>query len=133
MKFIGRKKQLETLELLLKKKSASLVVIRGRRRVGKSRLISEFVSGKNSWLFTGHPPVPGITKQQQLDLFADQISRNLKLPKIQVSEWVELFVLLANQAKGKKIIIVFDEITWMLRHEVDWKSCLRYETTLAVA
>ena len=42
MKFIGRKKELERLELLHKKNSASLVVIRGRRRIGKSRLIEEF-------------------------------------------------------------------------------------------
>ena len=48
MKFIGRKKELESLNLLLKKKSASIVVIRGRRRVGKSRLIKEFVSDKKS-------------------------------------------------------------------------------------
>ena len=43
MEFIGRKKELEDLNLLLRKKSASLVVIRGRRRIGKSRLIQEFV------------------------------------------------------------------------------------------
>jgi len=36
MKFIGRKKELECLELLLKKKSASMVVIRGRRNAWRT-------------------------------------------------------------------------------------------------
>lgn len=103
MKFIGRKKELESLEILLKKKSASLVVIHGRRRVGKSRLIAEFVSNKKNWVFSGLPPVAGMTKQRQLDAFSSQISQNLQMPKIQVSEWIEHFAFLRSQAKGQKI------------------------------
>lgn len=48
MKFIGRKKELESLNLLFKKKSASMVVIRGKMRVEKIRLIKEFVSDKKA-------------------------------------------------------------------------------------
>lgn len=40
--FVGRKKELQQLSLLLKKASASLIVVKGRRRIGKSRLIEEF-------------------------------------------------------------------------------------------
>ena len=125
MKFIGRKKELESLELLLKKKSASLVVIRGRRRVGKSRLIKEFVSDKNNWIFSGLPPVPGITKQRQLDAFSVQISQNLNMPKIQVSEWIEHFTFLGNQARGRKIVIVLDEISWMGSEDEDFLGQLK--------
>ena len=113
MKFIGRKKELESLELLLKKKSASLVVIRGRRRVGKSRLIKEFVSNKDSWIFSGLPPVPGINKQRQLDDFSAQLSKCFGIPKMQASDWVEHFTFLGNLSKDKKIVIVLDEISWM--------------------
>lgn len=125
MKFIGRKKELESLELLLKKKSASMVVIRGRRRVGKSRLIKEFSAGKKSWAFSGLPPVPGITKQRQLDAFSAQISQNLNMPKIQVSEWIEHFAFLGNQAKGQKIVIVLDEISWMGSEDPDFLGQLK--------
>lgn len=125
MKFIGRTKELESLELLLKKKSASLVVIRGRRRVGKSRLIKEFASNKNSWIFSGLPPVPGITKQRQLDAFAAQLSQNLGIPKMQVSDWIEHFTFLGNQSKGKKIVIVLDEISWMGSEDPDFLGQLK--------
>lgn len=120
MQFIGRKKELESLELLLKKKSASLVVIHGRRRVGKSRLIKEFIADKKSWVFSGLPPVPGITKQRQLDIFSSQLSQNLNMPKMQVSEWAEHFTFLGKQAKGQKIVIVLDEISWMGSEDPDF-------------
>ncbi len=125
MKFIGRKKELETLELLLKKKSGSLVVIRGRRRVGKSRLIKEFALGKKGWIFSGLPPVPGITKQRQLDAFSTQIAQNLNMPKIQVCEWIEHFTFLANQSKSQKIVIVLDEISWMGSEDPDFLGQLK--------
>ena len=125
MKFVGRKEELKALELLLKKKSSSLVVIRGRRRVGKSRLIKEYASDKQRWIFSGLPPVPGITKQRQLDAFSVQISQNLNMPKIQVSEWIEHFAFLGNQAKGQKIVIVLDEISWMGSQDPDFLGQLK--------
>ncbi len=125
MKFIGRKRELEDLNLLLKKKSASLAVIRGRRRVGKSRLIQEFVKGRKNWIFSGLPPVKGITKQRQLDLFAAQIGQNLNMPSIKVGEWGELFSFLGNQAKNKKLVIVFDEISWIGSKDPDFLGQLK--------
>jgi AAA+ ATPase superfamily predicted ATPase len=41
-KFIGREAELARLKGLLDNRSASLIVVRGRRRIGKSRLLSEF-------------------------------------------------------------------------------------------
>ena len=37
--FLGRKNEMSTLRDLQQKKTASFVVIKGRRRIGKSRLI----------------------------------------------------------------------------------------------
>ncbi len=113
MKFIGRKKELDDLSRLLKKKSASFVVIRGRRRIGKSRLIQEFSKGKKNWIFSGLPPEPGVTKKMQLDAFSTQMAQQLLCPKIQASEWDELFWILGNQVKKEQLVIVFDEISWM--------------------
>ncbi|MFP3023725.1 MAG: ATP-binding protein, partial [Wolbachia sp.] len=40
--FIGRKTELKQLLELTEKNTASFVVVKGRRRIGKSRLIQEF-------------------------------------------------------------------------------------------
>lgn len=125
MEFVGRKKELDDLNLLLKKKSSSFAVIRGRRRVGKSRLIKEFVKDKKSWTFTGLPPVPKITKQRQLDVFSEKVAENLGMPKMQVSSWSEHFTFLGKQSRGQKIIIVLDEISWMGSEDPDFLGHLK--------
>ena len=91
MKFIGREKELAALNVLLKKRSASIAVIRGRRRIGKSRLIEEFTNDKNCWLFSGLNPVKEMTHQRQLDAFADRMSQVLNMPKLQATGWSDLF------------------------------------------
>lgn len=40
--FIGRKTELKQLKRQFEKRTASLIVVKGRRRIGKSRLIEEF-------------------------------------------------------------------------------------------
>ena len=55
--FIGREPEIARLKGLLNKKSASLIVVRGRRRIGKSRLLAEFGKEMKSFFFSGMPPV----------------------------------------------------------------------------
>ena len=42
MKFIGREDYLDKLNALWRKRTSSLVVVSGRRRIGKSTLVEEF-------------------------------------------------------------------------------------------
>jgi len=52
--FIGRTKELADFKRFTEKRSASLVVVRGRRRIGKSRLIQEFAkSFETFYSFSG--------------------------------------------------------------------------------
>ena len=94
--FVGRKDELERLNSLLGKKSASLVVVKGRRRTGKSRLVEEFAKGKRFLVFSGIPPIEGTTAQSQRDVFARQLGAQVGLPSIQAQDWSDLFSLLAR-------------------------------------
>ncbi len=58
--FIGRKSAIKRLKLFLDRKTASLVVVKGRRRIGKSRLIEEFAAGYRFLHFAGLPPEQNI-------------------------------------------------------------------------
>lgn len=115
--FIGRKEELESLSHLLQKRSASLIIIKGRRRIGKSRLIEEFAK-QNSfdavYVFSGVPPTKKTTAQSQRNEFADQLGKQ-GFPKVKVQDWNDLFWLLGDGEKVKKgrVIILLDEITWM--------------------
>ncbi len=81
--FIGRKVEIERLNALYKKRISSLVVVKGRRRIGKSRLITEFARSSSTqtfWSFAGLAPEEGISAQEQRDHFARQLALMLKIP-----------------------------------------------------
>jgi AAA+ ATPase superfamily predicted ATPase len=111
--FIGRQKEVEELKALLTKKTASVAVIKGRRRIGKSRLVHEFARGMTLYAFEGLAPQKGITAQMQRNEFARQLSAQTGLPELTIDDWSKLFILLGNQAQKGRIIIFFDEISWM--------------------
>ncbi len=111
--FIGREEQLQKLHDLLSKKTASLVVIKGRRRVGKSRLIEEFCNDTPSYLFAGLAPEDHLTAQDQRNEFAHQLHYQTGAAEVHTENWSELFIQLAEKVKSGCRVIVFDEITWM--------------------
>lgn len=112
-RFIGRKQELAGLKGLLKKRVASLVVIRGRRRIGKSRLAEEFaLSFSSSYFLTGLPPEKGITATIQRTEFARQM-RRLGITSGGSDDWGDLLTDLALHCTKGRILVVLDEITWM--------------------
>jgi len=112
-KFIGREKELESLKGLLRKKSSSLVVIRGRRRIGKSRLAEEYASSfSKAYILSGIPPEPGVTADAQRAEFLRQL-QEYRLPIYRSDDWGNIFYDLAQECKKGRILVVLDEITWM--------------------
>jgi AAA+ ATPase superfamily predicted ATPase len=111
--FTGRKRELEDLKSLLGKKSASLVVIRGRRRIGKSCLVDRFASDMTYFAFTGLPPEKDTNAQSQREEFARQLKTQLELPGLKADDWGDLFTILAKALPKGKVIVMLDEITWM--------------------
>lgn len=112
-KFIGRNRELGNLSKAFRKKTASLIVIKGRRRVGKSRLAEEFARGKTFYRFSGLAPDKKTTAQSQRDRFARQLHEQTNLPEFQTDDWSKLFKLLSERVQTGRVIILFDEITWM--------------------
>ncbi len=113
--FIGRKAELESLAALYKKERLALAVVKGRRRIGKSRLISEFaaMNDKNRfWSFAGLAPQDGLDAQKQRDHFARTLALILKIPPMTFHDWSDAFEHLSLHIKPGDIIL-FDEISWM--------------------
>jgi len=111
--FIGREGEMRELKDFFKKKSASFIVVKGRRRIGKSRLLDEFSKGKRTYKITGLAPNAKTTKQNQLDEFARQLSVVTGLPEIKSDDWSKLLALLAREAKTGRVLIILDEISWV--------------------
>ncbi len=123
--FIGRENELKRLRNLFNKDSASLVVVMGRRRIGKTRLIEEFAKGYTFYHFSGVPPSHTTTKKSQLDDFAEQMSIQFKIPVAPVDNWNKAFFFLAERVKEGRVIILFDEISWMGSKDPDFVGKLK--------
>jgi uncharacterized protein len=83
IRFVGRDSELAKLKELTRLQTASLVVIKGRRRVGKSRLGTEFAAQLPGWrsvVLTGMAPDDKVTAQDEREDFAQQLSRMLSIP-----------------------------------------------------
>lgn len=111
--FVGRKKELVELNDLLRKKIASFVVIHGRRRVGKSRLIEEFGKSARFLEFSGLPPTRGTTAKKQRTEFLRQFKEKCGYSSIEATDWGDIFTLLAKETATGRVIILLDEISWM--------------------
>lgn len=125
VQFIGRNVELQELRDLFKKKAANLVVLQGRRRIGKSRLIEEFGKGKTTYVFSGIPPTPETTRQSQLDEFAKQLHLQTELPEVFADDWNKLFLLLFEKIKQGELVVLFDEISWMGSKDPDFLGKLK--------
>lgn len=112
--FVGRKVELEHLRDLTKKKSASFIVVKGRRRIGKSRLIKEFgKSVEHFYSFTGLAPNANTTASHQLDEFSRQIAREFKISFARYDDWSDALWAVGDRVKTGKTVLLFDEISWM--------------------
>ncbi|MBS3921530.1 MAG: AAA family ATPase [Nitrosarchaeum sp.] len=110
--FVGREAEMARLKGLLSTRSANLIVVRGRRRIGKSRLLAEFGKEIRSYFFSGNPPASKITAQSQRVVFVKQLERN-GIPGVQPDDWGNIFWHLSKHTQKGRVLIVFDEISWM--------------------
>lgn len=104
-----------------------LVVIRGRRRIGKSTFVKQFLIEKQvSFLnIQGLAPRPGQTNQDQITHFISEVRQVVKLPRSEYHEWSQLFYDLSKAIKRKKFILFLDEISWMGAHDLDFSGKLK--------
>ena len=142
MKFIGRELALDKLVELTTLGGAKLVVLKGRRRIGKSRLLAEFGKTFTKMLiFSGLPPAPGITAVMQREEFAIQLQRYFGIRGLKTEDWGDLFWHLFEHTKQGKTLIVLDEITWMANDDPTflpklknaWDLWFKYNPKLMVA
>ncbi len=114
---IGRDEELEILQEINESPEPEFLAVYGRRRIGKTYLISEFF--KNRGVYFEITGMKDGSSAEQLFQFAIEFSRRFNDGKriAPPKNWAEAFNLL-NEAvekveKGKKITLFFDEVPWL--------------------
>ncbi len=112
--FKGRQNEITRLLNVTKKNVASFVVVKGRRRVGKSRLIDEYSKYfEKYYKFEGLAPEKNITAMQQLEEFSSQISRQFKTANASYNNWSDALWAIGERVQTGKCLLFFDELSWM--------------------
>jgi len=113
MKFIARESELTTLNNEYEREGG-FVVIYGRRRVGKTTLIKEFLKGKTAFYFLATKEI----ESQSMKRFAGVISRTTKnqtIAKATYNDWLDLFQLVADYKTESRKVLVIDEFPYLVK------------------
>ena len=123
MKFIGRKTELEKLNSEYEHDGA-FVVVYGRRRVGKTTLIKEFIKDKTAFYFLATEEL----ESQSMKRLAGVIGRttnNGLIQKASFTDWLDLFQIIANYKPNEKKILVIDEFPYLVKTNPAFPSILQ--------
>lgn len=124
MKFVNRHKELRRLERLFCSKEAGLAVIWGRRRIGKTRLLLEWVKKKKGVYFVADESQPSI-QRKFLALAIEQALPGFS--EAEYPDWNSLFLRLARDSFQKKWRgpIVIDELPYLIAGSPELSSILQ--------
>ena len=110
---IGRKDEINRLNLAFESNESEFVTIYGRRRIGKTFLVNETFGDKMSFRHAG---VKNGTRTQQLEQFRFPLRRQGRWDCPKLKSWMEAFFelecLLEGLPEGKKVVFL-DEMPWM--------------------
>ena len=123
--FIGRKAELAELERRYNQNGFQFPVIYGRRRVGKTRLIQEFISDKKSVYFMAARQ----TSSELLQGFSETIKEQFPDERtkfiISFENWESLFSYITEVSRKTRIVLVIDEYPYLAESEKSISSLLQ--------
>ena len=111
-KFIDREQEMNTLENEYKREGSSLVILYGRRRVGKTTLISEFIKNKNALFFLASEESESQNRITFKEKVAEFIHSDL-LKNADIKNWDILFRTIMETSFDSKPVIVLDEFQYL--------------------
>lgn len=122
--FIGRENELNALNKLYNSNKFEFTVIYGRRRIGKTALISEFAKDKDTIFFTGVET----NARQNLDNFSRCIMEyNTGIAAgSSFSSFQSALEYVFELAKTKRIVLVIDEYPYVARASKSLASTLQF-------
>ena len=128
MDFVGRTQELALLNSAVDSPGAALIPIYGRRRVGKSELILQFMSNRPGVYYVGQQSPAAL----QVRGFLAEAARSLEMPllaQLRVEDWRGALLTVVEQWQathpGTKLVLALDEFQWIVATSPDLLSALQ--------
>jgi uncharacterized protein len=107
---IDRKREQRLLRDAVSARPATLIVMIGRRRVGKSFLLAKTFTGRRIVSFQGDEQ----NERQHLDLLAEEVGRTLLgTASLAFASWDDALTFLGEQARRAPLTVILDEFQWL--------------------
>lgn len=124
--FIGRKYELAYLNEFDNEVEAKILIVHGRRRVGKTKLLEYAFKQRNLIKLEGlEDAEPKIQMKMVLHQLASYFEEPL-IDKIEVNSWVEVLEVIAEITKYGVHTIYFEEVQWLANYSSEFISALKY-------
>jgi len=111
MKFINRIQELQALERLWDENSSQFVIIYGRRRVGKTEIIKQFIAKKPAIYYLADKRAESESLRNLGRVIGEHFSDNI-LAHHGFRDWYELFGYLKDKVK-RQMVFVIDEFPYL--------------------
>lgn len=121
--FIGRERELDSLDELYRQPGFGMTVIYGRRRIGKSTLINEFIRDKKTVFYTATK----VGKERNLELFSQMVLAVLdqSLKGVAFSSLEAVFDFITGKLGQEKLILVIDELPFWAQDDAALLSVMQ--------
>jgi len=124
-RFVNRERELNALEEQYAADGASLVVLYGRRRVGKTTLINEFIKDKNAMYFLANEENETLSMKNFTEVLSDYTGQEY-LKNASFESWKDLFEIFLKHDHGAKKLLVIDELPYMVNANPAFPSILQW-------
>ena len=126
-RIIGRIKECERLDECMNSDRAQLIIVYGRRRVGKTYLINEYFHKDFAFKITG---IYGKGREVQLESFASELKRKTRKKQDALKNWRQAFEELRDYLEtlpeDKKQVLFFDEMPWLDNQKGEFLSVFEW-------
>lgn len=123
--FVGRKKELKLLEDLYNSKKFEMLIMHGRRRVGKSFLLAQFAAlhEKDTVFFTADKG----SESDNVHNFCTELKRVLNTGDFlnALNTWQDVYSFIDGFSFSKRINIIIDEFTYLYNSNPAYDSGLQ--------
>jgi uncharacterized protein len=125
VRFINRSIELSVLQKDYITQKNGFIVVYGRRRIGKTRLIQEFLKDKEGIRFTASDTSNVIQIRELKNIFANFLN-DVFLKKQEILDWKSFFLYI-NQSfpKNKKCYIWIDEFSYLIKNDSSLASVIQ--------
>ncbi len=122
--FIDRHQELAALEQMFQSGVAEFFVLYGRRRVGKTELLTQFCKNKRSIYFLASQ-LKTPDQLRQLTETSRHVINDPLLQSLVFDDWESAFIYFAQQAREERLILVLDEFQYLCEDSAELPSVIQ--------